>query len=272
MHIFKKLLNAWVLNLWLCFFIASFVFSTAGQEKLVLIGGGERPKEAIAKFVEWAGGKQAKILIITWASGVPQESFESIKEDFAGFPVSSFELAPIAPLDAESRLRFLSQLKSATGIFFTGGDQNRVMDILKDETLYNALRERYQAGIVFGGTSAGTAIMSTPMITGEADLTVINGAKVETRRGLGLIPNLIVDQHFIKRQRENRLFGLILQNPQMLGIGIDEDTALLIENNRFAEVVGATQVMFIDAQKKKGAMIIYLLKAKEHFDLVKRKP
>lgn len=245
--------------------------NVAGQEKLVLVGGGDRSMESVSHFVEWAGKDKARILIITWASGVPQESFESLKEDFKKFPTESFEHAPDAPLDADKRAKFLEQLKNATGVFFSGGDQNRIMEVLKDESLYNALRERYKAGIVFGGTSAGTAAMSTPMMTGENDLTVIDGKKVGTRQGLGLLPNAIIDQHFIVRQRENRLFGLVLANPQMLGVGIDEDMTLLVKDNRFAEVLGATYVMFVDASNKKATFIINLLKGGEKFDLVKRK-
>ncbi len=210
-------------------------------------------------------------MIITWASSVPQESFDGIKKDFAAYKIDSFEKAPLAPLIEQTRLTFLTQLKNATAVFFTGGDQNRIMDVLKDEELYNALRERYTAGVVFGGTSAGTAVMTTPMMTGEADLKIIDGAKVGTRKGLGFLPNTVLDQHFIVRQRENRLFGLILQNPTLLGIGIDEDMALLVEDNRRAEVVGETQVMFVDAHKRNGAMLIHLLKAGERFDLKKRK-
>ena len=245
--------------------------SLAAQQKLVAIGGGKRPPAAIKQFVNWAGAEQSKILIITWASGVPQESFDGIKKDFAAYKIAVFENAPFAPLTDATRQEFLAQLKNSTAVFFTGGDQNRIMDVLKDEELYTALRERYAAGVIFGGTSAGTAAMTTPMMTGEANLKIIDGAKVGTRKGLGLLPDIVLDQHFIVRQRENRLFGLILQNPTLLGIGIDEDMALLVEDNRLAEVVGDTQIMFVDANKRKGAMLIHLLKAGERFDLKKRK-
>jgi len=255
----------------LLLFAAILTFNISAQERLVLIGGGERSAKIVSRFVEWAGNDKARILIITWASGVPQESFESLKKDFAGFPIASFEHAPPAPLDGDNREKFLKQLKNATGVFFSGGDQNRIMEVLKDESLYNALRERYKSGIVFGGTSAGAALMSTPMMTGENDLKVIDGAKVGTRQGLGLLPNTILDQHFIVRQRENRLFGLILQNRSMLGVGIDEDTALFVKDNRYAEIVGATYVMFIDGSGKKATFMINLLKSGEQFDLVKRK-
>jgi cyanophycinase len=252
--------------------VAVAVFPVFARQRLVLIGGGARPAESLARFVEWAGGKdKARMLIVTWASGVPQESFDALKKDFEKFPVVSFEHAPSAPLDADKRAKFLEQLKNATGVFFSGGDQNRIMEVLKDESLYNALREKYESGAVFGGTSAGAAAMSTPMMTGENDLTVINGKKVGTRQGLGLLPDAVFDQHFIKRQRENRLFGLILENRKTLGVGIDEDTALLVRDNRFAEVVGASYVMIIDARQKKATFMINLLKAGERFDLVKRK-
>src|SRR5688572_8353402 len=149
------------------FFLFSLILvvNISAQERLVLIGGGERSAQVVSRFIEWAGKDKARILIITWATSVPQESFEALKKDFANFPTASFEHAPIAPLDAEEREKFLNQLKNATGVFFSGGDQNRIMEVLKDETLYNALRERYKAGVVFGGTSAGAALMSTPMMT-----------------------------------------------------------------------------------------------------------
>ena len=259
----------WLSRLFLPIIILT-VYASA-QEKLVLIGGGKRPAAAISRFVNWSGKEKARILIVTWASGIPQESFDGIKKDFTSYKIASFENAPFAPLSEQTREQFLAQIKTATGIFFTGGDQNRIMDVLKDETLFQTLRERYNAGVVFGGTSAGTAALSDPMMTGESDLKIIDGAKVGVRKGLGLLPDSILDQHFIKRQRENRLFGLVLQTPIRLGIGIDEDAALLVEDNRRAEVVGDTQVMFVDAHNRKGAMLIHLLIAGERFDLKKRK-
>ena len=250
-----------------------FVSQIFAQEHLVIVGGGKRPTAAMSKFVEWAGKNNARILIIPWATAEPEASFKSLKEDFEPFHPKEIELAPIAPLTDETRSAFLNQLKNATGVFFTGGDQMKVMDVLKDETLLRALKKSYEDGIVFGGTSAGTAIMSDKMITGEGDFTVIDGKQVEISQGLGLLPDdVIVDQHFIKRQRQNRLFGLILQNRRMYGIGIDEDAALLILDNRYGEVVGTSQVMIVNSSKKTGALNIFLLKPGEWLDLRKHAP
>ena len=253
------------------FVIALTALPTFAQQRLIVIGGGKRPAEAMKRFVEWAGGEKARILVITWASGEPDSSFKALKDSITDYKPASVEASPAKPLDAESRKKFLTQIASATGVFFTGGDQNRIMDVLKDEDLLKLIRERYTAGVVMSGTSAGAAVMSDPMMTGEADLKKLDGSKVGVRTGLGLISDVIFDQHFLVRQRHNRLFGLMMVRPGMLGIGIDEDMAVMIADNRKLEVVGPTHVMFADTKKVKGGMAVYFLKAGEMFDLRKRK-
>lgn len=234
-----------------------------------MVGGGSRPPVALSRFVEWAGRGRARILIVTWATEDPDGAFKSLKEDFAPFPIAAIEPAPAAPLNDAARSKFLSQLKQATGVFFSGGDQARIMNVLKDQSLMQALKARYHAGIVFGGTSAGTAIMSTRVITGEGDFKIIDGAKVDTREGLGLLPEgILVDQHFIKRQRENRLFGLMLQGRELFGLGIDEGTALLVSDNRQAEVVGVSQVMLVEAARDRS-LLIHLMSTGDKIDLSK---
>ena len=242
------------------------------RERLVLVGGGDRPPQALARFVEWAGGPQARVLVVLWATAEPDESFASLKEDLAPHHPGSIERAPLAPLTPERRREVLAQLQQASAVFFSGGDQTRIMAALEGAPeVLQALRERYASGVVFGGTSAGTAVMSDPMITGEGDFTVIDAAKVEVKPGLGLLPGTIVDQHFVKRQRENRLFGLILQDPQRLGVGIEEDTALLVRDLRHAEVMGRGPVLMIDGKGGKDTLHIDLLRSGERFDLQRRK-
>ncbi len=230
--------------------------ATAADSRLVLVGGGDRPRAALARFVEWAGGPAARVLVVPWASGEPKESCEALIAELREHRPAEAVCAPYATLDAQGKAAPLEPAKAAavrealawaTGVFFSGGDQARVMDALADPALLAAVRSRHTEGVVYGGTSAGTAIMSAIMITGEGDFTVVDAAKVDVRPGLGLLEGVILDQHFVKRQRENRLFGLVLAHPQERGIGIDEDTALLVRG-RQAEVVGTGPVLVVDAK------------------------
>lgn len=250
--------------------LLAIIASAFGQQRLLVIGGGERPAEAMKKFVEWSGGAKSRILVITWASGVADESFASLEKQFQGLNAGLVEHAATRPLDAEKRAKFVEQLNNATGVFFSGGDQNRIMDVLADDALLRLIKAKYNAGAPFGGTSAGAAAMSDPMMTGDADLKILDGSKVGVRKGLGLIPNVIFDQHFLVRQRHNRLFGLIMSNPKMLGVGIDEDTAVLIEDNRRLTVAGGTHVMFVHSKNGKQPFLLSFLKSGERFDLNKR--
>jgi cyanophycinase len=258
--------------------VAALCAAAAGaapESRLVIVGGGERPREAMARFVLWAGASAARLLVVTWASGEPKESCEILLGELRPHAPGEAECAPFAtldgdgkarPLDKDARSRFLSQLAKATGVFFSGGDQARIMDVLAEPELLRAVRERHAQGVVFGGTSAGAAVMSARMITGEGDFTVIDGAKVDVREGLGLLPGAIVDQHFVKRQRENRLFGLVLQQRGERGVGIDEDTALLVTGGRHGEVVGRGPVMLVDANGP-DKLHITLLRAGQSVDL-----
>lgn len=252
--------------------IVACVLASNAQQRLLVVGGGKRPPDALKKFVEWSGGEKAHLMVITWATSNPDASFLALLKDLAEFKLATIERSPTAPLDAVERAEFINRLKSVSAIFFTGGDQNRIMDVLKDKELLTLIRERYRAGMPVGGTSAGAAVLSDPMMTGEADLKILDGDKVGISEGIGLLPGVIFDQHFLIRQRHNRLFGLISRFPDKLGIGIDENTAVLIENDRRLIVVGASKVMFIDAKGRSGAFLVHVLKSGDRFDLRKRKP
>jgi cyanophycinase len=245
--------------------------SLLAGEKLILLGGGPRPPEALARFVSWAGGDQARLLVVTWASVEPLESYLSLERDLQQYRPASIESAPFAPFARGDRARALEAVRRATGIFFGGGDQSRIMDTLQDRELAEALRERYRQGVVFAGTSAGTAVMSGITITGGGDSTVLDGRSVEVRQGLGLLPGVILDQHFMKRQRQNRLFGLVLDHPRLLGVGVDEGAALAVTDNRLAEVVGPGAVMMIDAAVGSDDLVISVVRTGETFDLKARK-
>lgn len=250
----------------------------AVETRLVIVGGGERPPEALARFVAWAGGASARILVLPWASGEPKESCEAILGELRLHGAGEASCGPFstldargkaAPLDEAKKADTLDRLAKATGVWFTGGQQERIMDALADGQLLDTLRARHAAGVVFGGTSAGTAVMSVRMITGDGDLTVIDGNKVVVRPGLGLLEGVILDQHFVKEQRENRLFGLVLKHPEERGVGIDEETALLVTGGRYGEVVGRRVVMLVDA-KGPDRLEITLLRPGQKTDLRRR--
>lgn len=271
----------------LCF-VAGLSAAPAGRaETLVLVGGGNLPDAAIARFLEWSGGTKARLLVISWGDGDPDAVDDLKKKLAAGKPAELTDWG-MPPQSAAERTKFLDAVSNATGVFVAGGFQTIVMRGLADPSLTDALRKRYRAGACFGGTSAGTAIMSPTMITGDGDFTGIDGSKVRIAEGLGLLPaDIIVDQHFVRRPRMYRLTGLVLKDPAKLGIGIDEGTALLVKDGRRAEVVGAGKVMILDGRdptaaagtaavrekpddKDVGTLLMHVLKAGRAFDLQTR--
>lgn len=227
--------------------VATASGAQAVQRRAVLVGGGPRPAGAVRAFVEWSGGARARIVIIPWASEEQAESAEALAVELRAHGAMQIEsLVLDTPADAATRK---SVLRDATGIFMTGGDQRRLMDVIDGAGLGDLLRERYRAGCVFAGTSAGTAAMAATMITGDGDFEVIDGSRVETRAGIGVLPAILVDQHFIRRSRQNRLIGLVLMHPALAGVGIDEGTAAFVTNERRLEVVGPGQVVVVDARR-----------------------
>jgi cyanophycinase len=230
----------------LMLFILTFSMAYA-QTKLLLVGGGNRPAAAMAEFVKAAGAGSSSLLIIPWASEA-FEGAENIKKELLASRPGQVEIIV-------DRTDLKNKLLNATGIFFTGGDQNRLMKEMTDTDTLELLRDLFAKGVVFGGTSAGTAIMSDPMLSGTADLTVIDSTKTELVKGLGLLPaKVIVDQHFILRQRFNRLAGIIYNDQNLTGLAIDENTALFI-NNKQATVMGPTQVLVFKQLEKNNLSV-----------------
>ncbi|HZV03011.1 MAG TPA: cyanophycinase [Planctomycetota bacterium] len=200
--------------------------------RLLLCGGGDMPSSALELFGSWAGGAEARVLVIAWASRFPEEAFERTAIalcEQGGAARADASLAP--PRTRAARAAFLAALDRATGVFFTGGDQKRIMDGL-DDRLARRLRDTFDGGVAFGGTSAGTAIMSPLMIAGTRDPRRHDSSCVVVRPGLGFLPGTIVDQHFFRRRRHNRLFSLLLENERVHGIGIDEGAALAVTGGR----------------------------------------
>jgi cyanophycinase len=225
---------------------------------LVIVGGGPRGEAITAKFIALAGGEgHARILVLPMASSLPETGPESV-EEFRKHGVSawSMNLTREQAMDASTA----RALDSATGIWFPGGDQTRIMAVLDGTPTGAAIRTRYTDGAVIGGTSAGAAVMSTPMITG--DERAPGGARRDTTQsfitiaredvvvssGLSLIPGAVVDQHFLRRRRHNRLISVVLEHPSLLGVGIDESTALVVEPGKRWSIIGESAAIVYDAR------------------------
>lgn len=248
-----------ILTLIFCLFSLAFA-----STNLILVGGGKRPSETMKEFVALSGKNEARLLIIPWASE-STEGAENIKKELEAWNPSKVEIAPHRLASTDVSL-FHQNLKNYTGIFFTGGNQNILMSLLREYQLVEKFRELFKGGITFAGTSAGTAIMSNPMLTGMSDLSVIDGKQTELAEGLGLLPsNYIVDQHFIVRSRFNRLAGIVLEKQNTIGLAIDENTSLVISDLK-ARVIGPTQVMIFEKTAENELKINLKIPGQE-FDL-----
>lgn len=227
------------------------------QGDLVIVGGGGTTPDMHKRILEMAGGLKAKILVIPQASSnVDKSSPTADKWKEAG-------VGEVAILDLSDHKRAISEVMNADLVWISGGSQRRLMDSLKGTGVPEALRRHYREGGVIGGSSAGAAVMSKFMITGH-----------EVIAGLGLWPEAMVDQHFLARRRFNRLLRAVLDRPSLIGVGIDERTAVFLHGKSF-EVVGESSVLVVDARKAKTEdvattdVVLHVLRSGMKFDWTK---
>ena len=176
------------------------------------------------------------------------------------------------------RVAARAAIERATIIWIPGGSQSRFMEAIAGTGLADVIRRRHRAGAVVGGTSAGAAVLSAVMITGDSDLKSVAAGKTATADGLALWPEVIVDQHFLRRQRVNRLIAAVLDRPALVGIGIDEGTAAVVRGSRL-EVIGVSSALVVDARGARVAdstpgsvhagtgLALHVLRAGMTFDL-----
>ncbi|PCI38043.1 MAG: cyanophycinase [Elusimicrobia bacterium] len=217
--------------------------------KLVIVGGGSVGAAILQKTLELAGGPTARVLVIPQASSVAEVGKE-VLEMWLKAGAAAGEV-----LDLSNRASALEQIQKADFIWMTGGKQKRLIRALKGTGVPEAIWKRFAQGAVVGGTSAGAAVMSEVMITGSSEQGAIPGTEgVKTGKGLGLWPEVIVDQHFLRRNRFFRLLNAVLGLPKFLGIGIDESTAVVLQGREF-EVVGESSVVVIDGRSRLGTEV-----------------
>jgi len=273
-------------------------FQSLGEEMpqstktaIMIIGGAEdkvHGREILHSFFNRSGATDARIAIIPSASREPAVIGERYREIFNEMGAKGIEILDIRDRDQCEDPILQSYVGNCTGVFMTGGDQLRLCGLLADTPLMNLVRQRAQRGdMTLAGTSAGAAVMGHFMIAGGGSGESPNRSLVDITTGLGIIPELLVDQHFHNRNRMARLMSAIAAHGDRLGVGIDEDTCALFEGDGLMQVIGKGSVTIIDPE----AMIytnhahvdatdplsisnlrVHLLVHGDQFDLRKRMP
>lgn len=234
----------------------------SGDGALFIIGGGSRPEAMVQRMIDESGvDTEGYAIVLTMSGFDPDTSGFYGEQQFRELGIeniASYDFGREDEFSEESQM----MLEEASLIYITGGSQSRFMNAVRNEPrIETSLRSAYENGALIAGTSAGAAVMSRIMITGdqinypEYTSTFYNLEKnnMVTAEGLGLIEGVIIDQHFVKRARNNRLITAVIEFPDQTGIGIDESTAILIRNNR-AEVVGVSQVLVYRNQSDYSAV------------------
>jgi cyanophycinase len=213
--------------------------------RLMIIGGAAGPA-LLGRFVDLAGGPAARIVVIATAGTDPAEAERVHIAAFGALGAGHVEGLRIVTRAQACDPAVEPVLRAATGVFFTGGDQERITTVIGGTTVDSVLQELVGTGsIVLAGTSAGAAMMSGTMIV-EGDAHGVTRSSVRTGPGLEFLPGVLIDQHFAERGRVNRLLSAVALYPHELGLGIDEDTAILTDGDCF-EVLGSGAVTVVDA-------------------------
>ena len=276
--------------------VASAPVRRVRQGPVMPIGGAEDKdgdnETILSRFVELAGGKKAKIVVIPTASQEAEEMGQRYIDVFGKLGAASVEVVDIKERPDANAPATLDLLGSATGIFITGGAQDRLVSLLVGTLAMECIRERNAEGVVVAGTSAGASIVAAHVMLGGTGLagnsndSAARKAMVDVAAGFGLLQDVIVDQHFSQRGRMGRLLSAFASNPGLVGIGLDEDTAVLIDREGTLEVLGSGMVTIIDGRNansdyfdiQPGDVLtvvdssLHVLSAGHRFDLNERRP
>ncbi len=257
--------------------------------KLIIIGGHEdkeNDKEILKIVAKHVG--DGRLCIVTVASSVGDEQWEEYSRVFKSLGIKKLTHLDVVHRTESIDHRALKAVKDADAVFFTGGDQLKITSELGGTLVADRINEIYHNGGVIAGTSAGASVMGEiMMVSGDADKTFRIGAGLNMSPGLGFAPKLLIDQHFAERGRIGRLLAAVAHNPRYLGIGIDEDTAIVMDESKCFKVIGSGAVYVIDAHESNGQNIseavmdttlsihnvkLHLLSRDDAYDLQKRCP
>lgn len=255
-----------------------------GNGRLLVIGGGENRTcgtGPLKEFVALSGERRSRIVVVTTATGVPEEVTAEYAMVFSRLGVSSVTELRLAGRTTADDPASLTMLEQATGVLISGGDQSRLSMLVGSKTNVLLHRRLRRDGLVIAGTSAGATALGRWMILG-GDGGAVTRSSVRIGPGLDLLGNVLIDMHFAERGRLPRLLSGIALDVRYLGVGIDEDTAIVVDGDRF-EVIGSGVVTVVDADRATVAhaannpmalfdVRLHLLPAGCRFDLDQRKP
>ena len=265
------IMNALAFFVWTCLFTVTTTAQTSGPERgsLVIVGGGMQDLGILVRFGELAGGLDAPIVVIPTAGGAENydQSWQGLQQ-FRDAGLTNITLlhtydSTIADTDA-----FAAPIQEARGVWFTGGRQWRLADAYINTKVHDALWDLLSRDGVIGGSSAGATILGSYLARGDTSgNTIMMGDHEE---GVGFIKNVAIDQHLLRRNRHFDLIEIIEEKPELLGIGLDENTAIVVRGNRF-EVIGQSYVAIFDH----GRMLdsggkFYFLEPGDQFDILER--
>jgi cyanophycinase len=220
---------------------------------LLVIGGAEdkyNERRILKKFLKLAGGAKAEVLIVPVASDYPEFAADVYTQAFRNLGVANPRVLRATSRQDVVQADVEKLLDGVTGVFITGGDQMRLVSLLGGTKLADKLRQLVrETPVVLAGTSAGAAGMSTSMIVRGESTSHPHKNSVKLSPGLGFLKNIIIDQHFTERGRISRLITAVSYNPYNLGIGIDENTAIILDGKGVLEVFGAGSATIVDGSK-----------------------
>lgn len=218
---------------------------------LVIIGGAEdktTDKTILRGLIKLIKEKDPKLVVVTTATEHPDEAGEQYIEVFNSLGVENVKVLKVASRNDASNQESVNELNNAHCIFFTGGDQLRISSILGGTPIHDALKKCLENGKIIAGTSAGASMMSEIMIVEGEDEEAPSRCTIKMAPGMGLLEAAIIDQHFNQRGRIGRLLSAIAQNPQSLGLGIDENTAIVVNHKNKFKVIGEGVITVIDGR------------------------
>ncbi len=259
---------------------------------LIIIGGREEKQSSAERIIlkeiaSRANKDNGKLLIITAATGFPKEVEEEYLAVFRELGVQNVDVLDVRTREDSHRKSLVAKIAGATVIFFTGGDQLRITSQMGNSPILAKMREAFEKGATIAGTSAGAAAMPETMLISGANDKSTTIYTTGMAPGLGLVDGVVIDSHFAERGRFGRLLGAVVENPRNMGIGIDENTAIITHGDGTFKVIGTGAVYIFDGsdisysslsdKNPEGTVSIFdiklhILRANDCFDMHTRRP